>query len=100
MKNKEFLEILAELEHNQWVHWTQNIVNFEKISEDTQDKWAGLWRPYDNLKEEDKEKDRKFARLVIKEFKNLVNGMSCSEKETSLNFKVRLINILNKEIKK
>jgi len=60
-------EKLADLEHKQWMFWSKNIINNEKISEDRLDKWAGLWIDYSKLKEKDKESDRVWADEVIKE---------------------------------
>ena len=74
IESKELLEKLSDLEHEQWMHWSKSIVNNERISEDRMDKFAGLWINYSKLKEEDKEKDRKFARLVIKELKQMLVG--------------------------
>jgi hypothetical protein len=65
---EKLIEKLAELEHQQWIEWSKALAGAdEKISEDRLDKWAGLWKPYKKLSEEQKEKDRIFARKVIVE---------------------------------
>ena len=60
------IEDLADLEHRQWIEWSKVIAGAdEKISEDRLDKWASLWIPYKKLSEEQKEKDRVWARKVL-----------------------------------
>lgn len=93
-KGYDLIERLSDLEHMQWIHWTRYFLENDTIENKLRWNKQAL-KIYSQLSEEDKEKDRKFARLVIKEFRKFVNEISCSEKETSLNFKVRLINILN-----
>lgn len=62
---KNLLEALAELEHKQWVEWSKNIAKKEKLSPERLERWKELWIPYEDLSEEMKEQDRKWARLVI-----------------------------------
>lgn len=59
------LEILAELEHEQWVKWSQNLATTEKISPERLERWQKLWIPYAKLTEEEKEQDRVWARKVL-----------------------------------
>lgn len=59
------LEELAELEHQQWVAWSQNIAANEIVSVDRLLRWQSLWIPYSQLSEADKESDRSWAREVI-----------------------------------
>ena len=48
------------------MEWSKSIAGAdEKISEDRLDKWAGLWIPYKKLSEENKEKDRVWAKKVV-----------------------------------
>lgn len=67
MKNK--LEELAELEHEQWISWTKSVVKQWKDSDGDFDflifKWEKNWKPYKDLTETEKEKDRKWARKVL-----------------------------------
>jgi hypothetical protein len=58
-------EPLADLEHQQWMEWSKNICNNERISEDRLDKWAHLWKDYKKLSQEQKNKDRVWADKVI-----------------------------------
>ena len=64
---KQLIEWLADLEHQQWMAWSKNIVNNEKISEDRMDRWAGLWKPYNKLTPEQKEQDKEWAEKIISE---------------------------------
>ena len=64
---KQLIEWLADLEHQQWIAWSKNIVNSEKISEDRMDRWAGLWKPYNKLTTEQKEQDKEWAEKIISE---------------------------------
>lgn len=62
-------EILAELEHDQWVEWSQAIFASENISEERHKRWSKLWVPYGELTEEEKDQDRKYADRVIEVLK-------------------------------
>jgi len=65
MNKETLLEKLSRLEHEQWAHWTEymlNNLNRENISQ---------WRrqiitKYDNLSDREKESDRSWARKVMK----------------------------------
>ena len=58
------LEKLSAIEHEQWMEWSKS-VSLE-VSEDRRLMWEKLWVPYADLSEEMKEKDRKYARKVLK----------------------------------
>lgn len=60
----QLLEELADLEHEQWMHWSQYVTENHDIPEELHEKWEQNWRPYEELSEELKEKDRKWARKV------------------------------------
>ena len=70
LKNK-IREELAELEHEQWWDWSTDINMREPISEEREERWKRLWRPYKELNEEQKEQDRVWADKVIKIFDSL-----------------------------
>lgn len=66
LKNKEIIEKLAEIEHNQWVEWSQELFKSEKrLSFARIERWKLLWKPYSELTEEQKEQDRIYARKVL-----------------------------------
>lgn len=66
----DLLEILASLEHKQWIDWSKQLVKEENISEERVKRWEKYWIPYNNLPEEIKDLDRKYAKKVI----NIINN--------------------------
>jgi hypothetical protein len=62
---KELIEKLAALEHEQWVSWSRNLASVQAIFPNRLGRWKRLWKPYEELSEGDKEKDRIWARKVI-----------------------------------
>ena len=69
--NKEIIEKhreeLAELEHEQWMSWTKYIAKewMGKIPAKLKLRWVQNWKPYSELTEEEKDKDRKWADKII-----------------------------------
>jgi len=63
---EKLLEKLAEFEHEQWVSWSKNVVDNYEIPDFLLMNWTKNWIPYSELSEEMKEKDRKWARKVLK----------------------------------
>jgi hypothetical protein len=61
----ELVELLAGLEHEQWVVWSRDIAKHEAISGDRLKRWAKLWVSYAKLPDAVKESDRQFARKVV-----------------------------------
>jgi hypothetical protein len=59
----DLLEALAELEHDQWLHWSQSIA--AQVEPALCEKWEHLWGPYADLPDSIKEADRVWARKVI-----------------------------------
>ena len=64
-EDSSILEKLSELEHDQWMEWAKNILESEKINDERAERWKKLFIPYADLSEEDKEKDREWARKVL-----------------------------------
>ena len=58
------LESLADLEHQQWEQFAKSKV--DEVSPETAARWKKLFIPYDDLPEEEKAKDRPFARKTMK----------------------------------
>lgn len=61
------LERIAEIEHEQWMDWSQSVAADEDISDERRERWEGYWVPYDELPEDVKEADRDYARKVLDE---------------------------------
>ena len=65
------IEKLAELEHMQWSHWTEYMLN--NLTKENIKRWKGQIKiPYFKLSEKEKESDREWARkalLIIEESK-------------------------------
>lgn len=62
---KELLEALAHLEHSQWMEWSHAIAAEELLTYNRVLRWRDLWKPYDELTEDQKERDREYAREVL-----------------------------------
>ena len=57
------LEALAQLEHEQWMHWSKAVAH--EVSASTREQWQRFWVPYAALSEDVKEADRIWARKVV-----------------------------------
>lgn len=61
---KELLNGLAEIEHEQWMTWATSVIG--EVSLKRAARWDKEYmKPYEELSEEVKELDRKWARKVI-----------------------------------
>lgn len=56
-------ERLAEIEHEQWVSWSQAVAR--DVAGERRLRWEPLWIPYSELTEEQKDQDRKWADKAI-----------------------------------
>lgn len=72
----EKIEELADLEHQQWAHWTKYLLsNFNK---ENVERWSALIKiPYNMLSEKEKESDREWARKVLE----IIKQPELSDKE-------------------
>ena len=59
----ELIEALAEIEHAQWMHWSQTVA--PNVAAPIRAKWQQSWINYAELTEELKEADRVWARKVV-----------------------------------
>ena len=75
---EELVELLSELEHEQWMEWSKNIAKNEKISVQRLERWKTLWKPYLLLSEETKKQDRIYARKVIEIIKKRFDSVRMS----------------------
>jgi len=62
---KELREELAELEHKQWKSWTIYLGSRYELPSELVKKWGKNWKPYSELTEEEKDKDRIWADRVL-----------------------------------
>jgi hypothetical protein len=60
---EELIEALAEIEHEQWLHWSNAVA--PEVADATRLKWQSFWIDYSHLTEEVKEADRVWARKVV-----------------------------------
>ena len=59
----KLIEALAEIEHEQWSHWSRAVA--DHVTPATRTKWQRAWKNYSDLTEELKEADRVWARKVV-----------------------------------
>lgn len=71
-KELELREKLAELEHEQWCQWSQDIAKGEAISDKRLERWKQYWVAYGDLEEHVKDHDRVWADKVISIIKEAV----------------------------
>ena len=62
---QKLVEILANLEHEQWMKWAITLLEKETLSTQRKDRWIVLFCPYEDLPEEYKEFDREWARKSV-----------------------------------
>jgi len=68
----ESVEHLSSLIHDQWISWARNLALHENLSGERLDRWNKLYVPYDQLSEDMKAEDRKFA---LKFLNSISEGM-------------------------
>ncbi len=56
---------LADVRHQEWVRWTQDLAMREKLSPQTRAQWAQLWCPWGDAPEEVRVGDAQWAQLVF-----------------------------------
>jgi hypothetical protein len=61
--NRELIEALAAIEHEQWLHWSRATAS--DVSAATRAKWQTSWVKYDEMPDNLKEVDRVWARKVV-----------------------------------
>jgi len=59
----DLIEALAEIEHDQWIHWSQAVAG--DVADSTRSKWQRSWIAHGELTEQLKEADRVWARKVV-----------------------------------
>lgn len=56
------VEDLARVEHRQWWEWSSTLAKEEVLSDTRVDRWREYWKRYDQLDDDAKEHDRKWAK--------------------------------------
>lgn len=59
----DLVEALAEIEHEQWMHWSQAVA--ADVNDATRSKWQRSWVDYAKLTDDVRESDRIWARKVV-----------------------------------
>ena len=59
------IERLAALEHERWIAWSKGVARTECLSAERLWRWHKLWKPYAELTEVEKGKDREWAEKVL-----------------------------------
>ncbi len=59
----DLVEALAEIEHEQWMHWSQAVA--EDVTSTAREKWEASWVGYSQLTDELKDADRVWARKIV-----------------------------------
>ncbi len=66
-EDQDLIEKLADLEHQQWAHWTRYML--DNLSPENIERWRRQCdTPYGDLSEIEKESDRKWARMALAVF--------------------------------
>ena len=60
----ELIEALAEIEHEQWMHWSRAVA--AKVPPALRTQWQNSWVPYVELSDKLKAADRIWARKVVR----------------------------------
>ena len=101
MSKYKIIEELADLEHEQWIHWTKYMI--ENFSYENREKWLKqIETKYEDLSEKEKKSDRVWARKVFKIFKDAgfnknKNNNSKKEKEISDIVRERFVKFKKRE---
>lgn len=58
------VEAVAEAIHDEWTAWSRAVA--AEVHPERKDRWQGYWRPYSELPDDIKERDRVWARKALK----------------------------------
>jgi len=65
-EHQELIEKIADLEHQQWIHWAGSVLNSDvKLPYVRRKNWENRMVPYEELPEHVKELDRVWAAKVV-----------------------------------
>ncbi len=60
-------EILADLAHRLWMHWSQHLAAEEQLSTDRRKRWETLWTEYGELDDSQQETDRVLVEEMLRQ---------------------------------
>jgi len=66
-------DLLADLAHRLWMHWSQYIAMDEPISDKRESRWESLWVDFDDLPENQKDTDRELVEEMLRGKRSPVN---------------------------
>jgi hypothetical protein len=58
-------EDLARLAHRLWAHWSSRIATEEPISSERVERWRNVWRPFDDLTDDDQQSDYRLVERYL-----------------------------------
>lgn len=71
--NRQAVEILAEIEHEQWTHWTKYML--DNLTFSNIERWRNqIETKYADLSDKEKESDKVWARKVVSAVEEYVYG--------------------------
>jgi len=80
VRRSRLVELLADLEHQQWEFWSKAIAshlttsgNIEEALQKKVERWKTLWVPYTQLSEKEKDSDRVWAEKVLQAIESEVD---------------------------
>ena len=63
-QKEQLIELLADLEHQQWAHWT--LYMLDNMTDENIERWRKqINTPYSDLSETEKDSDREWARKIL-----------------------------------
>jgi hypothetical protein len=65
MSNNSLIDLTADMVHQIWMGWAKAILDTEQVSQERVDRWAKCMVSYDELQEEEKQKDIEIAEKIL-----------------------------------
>jgi hypothetical protein len=84
LQDQGLLEVLADVEHKQWIKWSHDVA--PEVSEQRRVRWKSYWVPYAQLTEEVKGHDRLWARHVMLAIDPLIRKVKLNQYEKFLGY--------------
>ena len=77
----ELVEEIAEIEHNQWMRWSKELAEKELLTNARLKRWKKLWKPHNELTEEQKDQDRAEGIYLVPAFNKFYEIMEKEAKK-------------------